>query len=176
METRQRHDPSKSLVGFLVGDVRYAVPIARVREIVNPIEMVSLPHAPPAVIGVADYRGDIVPIVDLRLRFGLPPTSPTRKTKWIVVDVAGRDVSLVVDAVTGVFGTGGAELRPAPSLGGGDDVRGISASTNHAGALVFVLDTFRLREIIQPLGDAGSLVPRALSSSTNPPLPPRASA
>jgi purine-binding chemotaxis protein CheW len=172
METRQRHDPSKSLVGFLVGDVRYAVPIARVREIVNPIEMVPLPHAPPAVVGVADYRGEIVPIVDLRIRFGLPEAKATRKTKWIVVDVAGRSVSLVVDAVTGVFGTGGADLRPAPLLGGGDDQRGIAGSTNHAGALVFVLDTLRFREITQPLGETGS-IPALTNASA---LPPRASA
>jgi len=172
METRQRHDPSKSLVGFRVGDVRYAVPIDRVREIVNPSAVVSLPHPPPGVIGVADYRDDIIPIVDLRMRFGLGRTSATRKTKWIVVDVAGRNVALVVDSVTGVFGTGGAALRPAPSLGAGDDARGIAAATNYGGALVFVLDTVRLREITQPLSEAGSIGPRAHVTS----LPPRASA
>src|SRR5262249_3495750 len=113
MEHRQRHDPSKNLVGFVVGDVQYAVPIARVREIANPLPTAALPHAPNAVIGVADYRGEVVPVVELRLRFDLPRVEPTRKTKWIVVDVAGRVVALVVDAVTEVFGTGGAELRPA---------------------------------------------------------------
>src|SRR5262245_48398643 len=136
---RHRHD-SKSLVGFILGDVQYAVPIARVVEITNPLAVVALPHAPRAVIGVADYRGHGVGVVDLRVRFELPPAETTRRTKWIVVDVGGRIVALVVDAVTEVFGTGGAELRAAPSLGGGEDVRGIAGVTNHGGSLVFVLD------------------------------------
>jgi purine-binding chemotaxis protein CheW len=62
---RHRHDPSKSLVGFVVGDVHYAVPIARVREIANALEIVPLPHAPREVVGVADYRGEVVPVIDL---------------------------------------------------------------------------------------------------------------
>src|SRR5260370_23834668 len=143
MEHRYRHDPSKSLVGFLVGDVKYAVRIARVKEITNPIPMVALPHAPRAVIGVADYRGEVVPVVDLRMRFGLASVAPTRKTKWLVVDASGRSVALGVDAVSEAVGTGGAHLPPAPSPSGGDDVRGISRVT-HPPGLGFVADTNRL--------------------------------
>ena len=51
---RHRHDPSKNLVGFVVGNVEYAVAIARVKEIGNPLPIVSLPHAPRPVVGVAD--------------------------------------------------------------------------------------------------------------------------
>jgi purine-binding chemotaxis protein CheW len=158
---RNRHDPSKNLVGFVVGDVEYAVAIARVKEIANPLNAVALPHPPPAVVGVADYRGEVVPVVDLRARFGLPEAAPTRRTKWLVVDASGRLVALVVDAVTEVFGTGGAELRPAPSLGGGDDVRGIAGVANHANGLVFVLDTARLRDLTDPLAAEGRIGPSA---------------
>jgi purine-binding chemotaxis protein CheW len=158
---RQRHDPSKNLVGFVVGDVEYAVAIARVKEITNPLAVVSLPHPPRAVAGVADFRGEVIPVVDLRARFGLAAAPTTRKSKWIVVDVSGRLVAVVVDAVTEVFGTGGAELRPAPSLGGGDDLRGIDGVTGHAGHLVFVLDVTRLRELTDPLAVAGKIGPGA---------------
>jgi purine-binding chemotaxis protein CheW len=161
MQTRQRHDPSKSLVGFAVGEVQYAVPIARVKEITNPMPLVELPHAPHAIVGVADYRGEVVPVVDLRTRFGLPRAGVTRKTKWIVVDAAGRTVALVVDAVTEVFGTGGVDLRAAPSLGGGDDVRGIAGVTNFGGRMVFVLETARLRELTEPLALARQIGPGA---------------
>lgn len=149
---RQRHDPSKNLVGFMVGEVSYAVRIELVREIVNPLMVVELPHAPPSVRGVADYRDEIVPVVDLRERFGLEELPRTRRNKWIVVDVArignapqtvstsGRFVALVVDRVTEVFGTGKQEIKPAPPLGAGDHVRGIDGVTNHGDRLVFVLD------------------------------------
>jgi purine-binding chemotaxis protein CheW len=161
---RQRHDPSKNLVGFIVGEVHYAVSIHLVREIANPLQLVALPKAPRAVTGVADYRGEVVPVVDLRARFGLGETELTRRTKWIIVDVEQRFVALVVDAVTEVFGTGGQELRPVPSLGGGDDVRGISGVTSHLGTLTFVLDTRRFGELTEPLVASG-----ALKSSIPPP-------
>ncbi len=153
---RQRHDPSKNFVGFLVGDVTYAVRIEAVREIVNPLAVVELPRAPRAVRGVADYRGVVVPVLDLRVRFGLPPAT-SRRTKWIVLDVgaggpetgdrqlpralaAGHHAALVVDSVTDVFGTGGSVVRPAPPLGDGDDLRGIEGVTNHGHTMVFILD------------------------------------
>ena len=147
--TRHRHDPSKHFVGFLVGDVLYAVRIELVREIVNPLDIVELPRAPMSVKGVADYRGEVVPVVDLRERFGLPDATQTRKNKWIVVDVgrhaaattsSGKFAALVVDSVTEVFGSGGSDVRPAPPLGDGDFARTIAGVTNHADRLVFVLD------------------------------------
>jgi purine-binding chemotaxis protein CheW len=165
---RQRHDPSKNLVGFIVGDVEYAVAIARVKEIANPMSVVPLPHPPPAVAGVADFRGEVIPVVELRGRFGLTLAPASRRTKWIVVDAGGRLVALVVDAVTEVFGTGGAELRPAPKLGDGDDLRGIAGVTGHAGGLVFVLDLARLRELTEPLAASGSIGPGAPSIGPPP--------
>ena len=153
---RVRHDPSKNLVGFLVGDVMYAVRIEVVRVIVNPLPVVALPRAPKSVKGVADYRGEVVPVVDLRDRFGLEATAVTRRTKWIVLDVggkaqpdasdrdraksSGRFAALVVDAVTEVFGLGEKGIRPAPPLGSGDDIRGIEGVTTFGDRLVFVLE------------------------------------
>lgn len=151
---RHRHDPSKDLVGFLVGDVMYAVRIEVVREIVNPLPLVDLPRAPATVRGVADYRGEVVPVIDLRDRYGLPPAPASRKTKWVVLDVgpkraqgdkrpkaAIRYAALVVDSVTEVFGLAGGELRPAPPLGEGDGMRGIEGVTTLGTRLVFVLDS-----------------------------------
>jgi purine-binding chemotaxis protein CheW len=139
---RYRKDQTKNLVSFLVGEVRYAVEIHLVREIVNPLPTVPLPHAPDEVIGVSDHRGDVLPVVDLRARFGLPEQSQTRKTKWIIVRVPGRDqtFALVVDAVTDVFGAGVAEQRSVPELGRGHDLRGIAQVFSHGDTLVFVVD------------------------------------
>ena len=154
---KQRPDPQKSLVGFMVGEVAYAVPISAVKEIVNPTPLTELPHAPPAVVGVADHRGEVVPIVDLRTRFGLAAQYDARRTKWILVDVEGRTVGLVVDSVTEVFGTGGQQLRPAPSLGGGDDQRGIAGVTTHEGQLTFELGIERFEALTTHLEQAGLL-------------------
>ena len=142
--TRQRSDRSKNLVGFQVGDVRYAVDILRVREIITPLPLVELPHAPPSVLGVADHRGEVVPVLDLRRRFGLPATAPTRRTKWIVVELEDRSAGLVVDSVTDVFGAGPTEQRGVPKLGTGDEARGIAAVYATGGGLTFVIDVDRV--------------------------------
>ncbi len=145
---RRRGNRQKDLVGFRIGDVAYAVDIHRVREILNPLPTVELPQAPPAVIGVADHRGAVVPIVDLRRRFDLEPKPVTRRTKWVVVDRAGMGVGLVVDQVTDVFGAGPAEQRNVPAL---TRQRGIQAVFSHDSTLVFVLDVDLVTEVTAEL-------------------------
>jgi purine-binding chemotaxis protein CheW len=140
LSKQERPDPQKSLVGFVVGDITYAVPIASVREIVNPVPLAALPHAPASIAGVADHRGEIVPIIDLRVRFGLSASSDPRKSKWILIEVEGRGVGLAVDRVTEVFGKGTSEIKPPPVLGSGDELRGIAGVTTHEGDLIFVLE------------------------------------
>jgi purine-binding chemotaxis protein CheW len=157
LASRHRLDPHRSLVGFSVGDVFYAVPISAVKEIVSPLPLTQLPHAPHAVAGVADHRGEVVPIISLRRRFGLPEVEEARKLKWILVDVGGRTVGLIVDGVTEVFGTGGIELMPAPNLGDGDDIRGIAGVTLNDGKLTFVLDVDRFEALTKSVDQAALL-------------------
>lgn len=149
--SRRRGDRDKNLVGFLLDEVHYAVDIFRVREIINPLEVVPLPHAPPAVLGVADHRGEVVPVVDVRRRFGLATTAPTRRTKWIVVDLGDRLVGLAVDAVTEVFGASEPDAREVPRIGVNDAARGIAAVYSHGGRLVFVLDLDRVAAVAELL-------------------------
>ena len=147
---RQRPERQRGFVGFVVGDVAYAVPIANVREIVNPAPLTELPHAPPSVAGVLDHRDEVVPIIDLRARFELPPALPSRRTKWILIEVQGRSVGLTADRVTGVFGVTG-ELRPPPALGPGDESRGVVGVAALDDGLVFVLDVGRFDVLTQSL-------------------------
>lgn len=153
-DRKERPDPNKSLVGFMVGRVHYAVPISEVREIVNPSSLTELPHLPEAIAGVADHRGEVIPVVDLRTRFGLERLDSLARAKWILVDVNGRTVGLRVDAVTDVFGTGGDNVRPAPHLGDGDDRRGISGVISHGGTLTFVLDVGRFEGLTASISEA----------------------
>jgi purine-binding chemotaxis protein CheW len=159
-DTGQRHrsDAHKNLVGFFVGDVHYAVDISRVREIVNPLEITPLPHTPMEVAGVADHRNEVVPVIELRVRFGLPERSPDeRGTKWILIELGGRVAGLVVDRVTEVFGAANEEIRATPDVGGNSDLRGISGVTRHDRKLTFVLDTSRFLEIIEALSASGAI-------------------
>ena len=148
--SKERPDPQKSLVGFVVGRVSYAVPISAVREIINAVPLAELPHLPAALAGVADHRGDVIPIINLRARFGVAG-EPPRRSKWILVAVGDKLVGLMVDRVTEVFGTAGQRLRPAPSLGEDAVSRGIAGVASHEGHLVFVLALNRFEDLLQQL-------------------------
>ncbi len=153
---RRTASVEKNLVGFVVGEVQYAVDILRVREIIRPLPLLALPHAPHAVIGVADHRGQVVPILEVRRRFGLDPALTTRRSKWILVDVDGRTIGLAVDTVSGVLAATDVDHRPAPALGMGDAARGIASVISHQSGLVFVLDVDRVAAAAQVIDIAAA--------------------
>ncbi len=146
---RRRTRGIKTLVGFVVSGVYYAVDIHRVREIIRPLEVIPLPHMPPAVLGVSDHRGEVVPVLDVRTRFGLPAVEASRTTRWVLVDLGSRLAALVVDSVTDVFGRGERTERAVPQIGVGDTARGISSVETHAGKLVFVIDVDRIAAVAE---------------------------
>lgn len=110
-------DPALAqLCTFRVGGEDYAIDIMRVREIIPPLPVTPVPRAPPFVEGVIRLRGDVIPVLDVRRRLGLDVQPPNRKTKVLIVKVAGRRLGLVVDEVTEVVRIPRAEIRPAPAL------------------------------------------------------------
>jgi purine-binding chemotaxis protein CheW len=147
---RARQNAQKSLVAFVVGNVKYALEIGQVKEIVSPLPLTLLPHTPIGLAGVADHRAEVVPIVDLRNRFNVSIASePTKKSKWILVDIARRTIGLVVDEVIGVLRVPAGDFRAAPDLGGGEQERGIAGVTTYEGELVFVLDLDRFGQLAE---------------------------
>ncbi len=141
----------QSLVGFDVGAVAYALPIARVREIIRPLPMQSLPHAPPAVVGVADHRGDVVALIDLRVRFDVPVALGRDQSRWVIVNRGERLLGLVVDRVSEVFKVRDAELRKLPELGAGSEQRALTAAYSFQGRLVFVIDVDAIASVMDEL-------------------------
>lgn len=110
--------PGVELCAFRVGSEEYVVDLKRVREVVNPLPVRPVPRSPEAIEGVVSLRGEVIPVVDVRRRFGLEAAPPTRKTKLLVVLVAGRVLALVVDAVLGVMRIPRSAIRPAPAMPG----------------------------------------------------------
>ena len=110
-------DPLAQLCAFRVAGEDYAIDIMRVREIIHPLPITPVPRAPAFVEGVVRLRGDVIPVLDVRKRFGLPAAAPTRKSRFLVVNVAGRRLALAVDEVREVLRIPRSEIRPAPALG-----------------------------------------------------------
>jgi purine-binding chemotaxis protein CheW len=108
-------DPVVELCAFRVGDEEYALDLRRIREIVQPLPVVPVPRAPECLEGVMDLRGEVLPVVDVRRRLGLPPREGGRP-KVLVVNVAGRLLGLVVDAVAEVLRIPRSAIGPPPPL------------------------------------------------------------
>lgn len=111
-----------SLTCFNIGDDLYAVDIMRVREIIRPQKLTGLPKSPPFVEGVINLRGFVIPVIDMRKRFGLPAREAGSVGKLLIVGIGRRSVGLVVDDVTEIISVPVKDIKPPP-----DVVRGVGA-------------------------------------------------
>jgi purine-binding chemotaxis protein CheW len=106
---------------FHLGDEGYGLEILKVQEIIGMLEITKIPQTPNYVKGVINLRGKVIPVIDLRLKFGMPEQELTRKTCIIVVQVQKSDTALiigiVVDEVSEVLNISGEQIEAAPSLG-----------------------------------------------------------
>ncbi len=134
LETEQK------LIGFMVGDVRYGLDIMRIREIVNPSEVVQIPSVESHVVGVTEHRTAVLPIVSLRERFGLDPKELDNRTKWILVKISDKEIGLQVDRVTQVIKVNQEQQRDRSSLLDAEDKPWIGEVFADENGLVFVLD------------------------------------
>lgn len=115
------NDAAGQYLSFFLDGEEYGVEILRVQEIKGWGVVTPLPNSPKHVLGVLNLRGAIVPIVDLRCRFGLEPKLPGKKTVVIVVRMEHADqsrvVGLVVDAVADVYRLDAADIQPSAEIG-----------------------------------------------------------
>jgi purine-binding chemotaxis protein CheW len=106
----------RQLVVFELANEHYGVDIAAVESIIKMQDITVVPHTPDYIEGVTNLRGTVLPVVDLRTRFGLPRQEATHDTRIVVVDVGGTKVGMVVDAVTEVLRVSSEAIEPPSSL------------------------------------------------------------
>jgi purine-binding chemotaxis protein CheW len=124
-----------------LGAEEYAIDILRVQELRSFEEPTRIAGAPPHVLGVTNLRGVIVPIVDLRRRLGIEAAYDAH-TVTVVLNVAGRTVGAVVDAVSDVVALEPGQIKPAPEFSGAVDARhitGIGTLGDGASARMLIL-------------------------------------
>ena len=162
-EDNFRRNSTQQLLTFVVGDEHYGVEILSVQEIHGWTPPRPIPNAPDYIKGVIDWRGTIVPIVDLRIRFGCAEVDYTKTTVVIILQAAsgcGDDVAqegyilgVVVDAVSDVLDIATKSLRPAPSLGLRVDTEYIQGIAKIEQQMVIILQVDKLINLDE-LGEA----------------------
>ena len=131
-------------LSFRLGAEEYAIDIMQVREIRAHETVTRIAGAPEFIRGVINLRGNIVPIVDLRMKFGFTNASYDALTVVIILNIAHRLMGIVVDAVSDVVALLPDEVRPAPDMTGTIDSGFIRGLAPLDGRMLIVLDIARL--------------------------------
>lgn len=129
---------------FLIGKEEFGVAVLKVREIMGMQDVTAVPRTPQYLKGVMNLRGKIIPVVDLRMKFGLPSVEYTKRTCIIVVQVLGASVPLlmgmVVDEVSEVVVLNPADIEDTPDFGSNISTGYILGMAKIKGKVIILLD------------------------------------
>ena len=147
----------KFLTFFLAGE-EYGIEILKVHEIIGVLPITRVPRTPNFILGVINLRGKVIPIVDLRLKFGMEPKKIDEETCIIVVRVQGIQMGILVDKVSEVRNIASADVEDAPSFGSDVDteyILGIGKSEGRVKLLLDIDKVLATQEVVD-LGDAAA--------------------
>jgi purine-binding chemotaxis protein CheW len=132
----------KKILRFTLDGSHYAVTLPVVERVVRAVAIQPLPQAPPFILGVINVQGHIIPAVDLRRRFGLPPRAAGLDDPFILARTSRRRVALVIDSVEGVHDLADPEMVPAEQVAAsGECLHGLAKVQDNL-VLIFDLDQF----------------------------------
>ena len=134
----------QQLVVFTLSGGAYGVDIGTVREIIRMQEITQIPKTPVYVEGVINLRGRVIPVLDLRKRFGLEVTEYTQETRIVVIDIGGTDIGAIVDEVTEVLRVPLGSIEPPSDVVLGDDSEYVVGVVKLGERLVILLELARV--------------------------------
>jgi len=127
------------IVGFMVGEEEFAVPILSIQEIIKPIEYTRVPKTPGYVLGVFNLRGSVLPLVDLRMKFGLSKSKENEDTRYMVIKEDDEIAGFVIDRLTHATRIKEKNIDPAPETLG-DETNLIEGVGKHGDKLISILN------------------------------------
>ena len=143
----------QEFLSFILGEDEYGVPILDVREVRGWGPVREVPNSPPYMLGVLEIRGEYVPIVDLRARFGLPPAEISATTVVIVLnDAQMHPLGIIVDGVSEVYPLTDEQIKPAPYVSRTVDhsyIRGLASVENGHLILIKLEALFDVAELAE---------------------------
>lgn len=129
------------LVSFSLDHEEYGVDVLKVREIIRMPSITRVPNTPQYVEGVINLRGKVIPIINMRRRFGLTELEYDKQTRIMVMDIEGELMGFIVDSVSEVIRISSSEIQPSPAVvTSGIDQECIAGVINQAERLLVLLD------------------------------------
>ena len=140
------------LVGFIVGEEEFAVPILAIQEIIKPIEWTRVPFVPDYVLGVFNLRGNVLPLIDLRKKFGSEANDIDENTRFVVMKIKGEDVAFVIDRLTSAIRIPKKNILPPPDTYSNEEdiIEGVGRLDDGRIITILKVDNLIKREDIVP--------------------------
>lgn len=110
----ERNEDIIQLVGFIIGDEEYAIPILNIQEIIKPIDYTRVPSTPDYVLGIFNLRGNVIPLIDLRRKFHINSKNEDTETRYIVMKDGDNIAGFVIDKLTEAIRIKSSQIDPAP--------------------------------------------------------------
>ncbi len=142
--SKKQDDELMQLVTFSIGEEEFGVDILKVQEIIRTMEITKVPRAQSFVEGVINLRGKVIPIIDLRRRFGLVSKKHDKHTRIIVIEINNMIVGFVVDSVSEVLRIPASTVEPPPPVVAGLESEYISGVGKLHDRLLILLDLDKL--------------------------------
>jgi len=136
---------------FTLGAEEYGLEILKVREIIGLMEVTSVPQTPVFIKGVINLRGKVIPVIDLRLKFGMEEVKATEETCIIVVDIGQMLMGILVDSVSEVMDIPAEKIEPPPAFGSSistDFILGMGKSQNRVKILLDIARVLSQEELM----------------------------
>jgi|SRR5690554_611180 len=130
----------QQLIIFTVGSEEFGLDVLRVQEIIRYVKPTKIPHAPDHVQGVIDFRGEVIPVFNLRQRFGLPVSEQEEFQVIIVVEANGKTLGLVVDSVSDILNLPEDKIQKTPDFSSREKTRYLKAVGKLGERLILLLD------------------------------------
>lgn len=137
-------DEILQLVTFSVGNEEFGVEILKVQEINKMMQVTKIPNSPSFVEGVINLRGKVIPIINLRTKLQLPPKEIDKNTRIVVMEIQGKTVGFIVDAVSEVLRIPRSITEPPPPMVGSVSSEYIVAVGKLEDRLLILLDVDRI--------------------------------
>ncbi|MCX2716189.1 chemotaxis protein CheW [Helicobacter sp. MIT 21-1697] len=102
------------IICFMIGNEEYAVPILNIKEIVKPIEYTRVPAVPDYVLGVFNLRGTVLPLINMRLKFGLSAIKQDADTRYLIINQQDEMIGFMIDKLTGAVRIPQSDIEPIP--------------------------------------------------------------
>lgn len=155
-----KNNMGNKYLSFILGSRDYALETSTIREIVRVVDIQSIPDMPSFIKGMITLQGKIIPIIDLRLKFAIPPKEQCKNNCVIVVNIQERLIGITVDAVSEILDIKESDIEDPLSFGKSDDSKCILGSSKVNNRIKIIIDinkvlaSYEIEEILTMLKEA----------------------